>query len=59
MLDAVFVALLEKDNMDPKLISDQYNKLILDKNFISSSIGPTADTSMLKQRIQIAKNYFG
>ena len=59
MLDAVFVALLEKNNIDPKLISEQYKRLIIDPNFISSSIGPTADTAMLKQRIQIAKKYFG
>lgn len=59
MLDAVFVALLEKEDIDEKLLSDQYNRLIIDPQFISSSIGPTADTSMLKQRIQIAKRYFG
>lgn len=57
MLDAIFIALLEKDQIDIKKLKDNYPKLIEDPTFIANTFGPTADNSVLKNRIKIAISY--
>lgn len=57
MLDAVFVALLEQDNIDISQLNSKYQELIQDQDFISNTFGPTADSIVLKRRIEVAKQY--
>ena len=59
MLDAVFVALLEQDNIDISQLSSKYQALVEDADFISNTFGPTADSIVLKNRILAAKKYLG
>lgn len=59
MLDAIFIALLEKDNINIDDFKIRYAQLINDPDFISNTFGPTADTAVLKTRISIAKQILG
>ena len=54
MLDSVFIALLQLDEIDTGKLQENYNKLIIDKDFLANTFGPTADNSVLKNRIQLA-----
>lgn len=59
MLDAIFIALLESDHLSVDKLKENYPKLIEDPEFIANTFGPTADNSVLKNRIRIAINYLG
>ncbi|TCB47045.1 DUF262 domain-containing protein [Acinetobacter sp. ANC 4779] len=59
MLDAVFIALLENNEINVSELNDKYQKLITNAEFIANTFGPTADTAVLKNRITIAKTFLG
>lgn len=57
MLDSIFTALLQVDEIDVGKLVENYSKLIKDEAFLANTFGPTADNSVLKNRIQLAINY--
>ena len=57
MLDSIFIALLEVDEIDVGKLVENYSKLIRDEAFLANTFGPTADNSVLKNRIQLAIRY--
>ena len=59
MLDAIFIALLEKLRIDIAELKKSYTNLINNPEFLANTVGPTADTAVLKSRIEIAKRFLG
>lgn len=55
VLEAVFIALMEEEDIGAKKVKRNYPKLITDENFLAYASGTTTDTSILQGRIKIAK----
>ncbi|ELW85322.1 MULTISPECIES: DUF262 domain-containing protein [Acinetobacter] len=55
ILEAVFVALLEQDNIDDSYLLTKYENLLKIEEFMNNTVGPTADNAVLKARIEAAK----
>ncbi|MBP9787190.1 MAG: DUF262 domain-containing protein [Acinetobacter sp.] len=56
ILEAVFIALLEQNNIDEHRLSIKYEDLLKTEAFVNNTVGPTADNAVLKARIEAAKS---
>ncbi|MFP1928707.1 DUF262 domain-containing protein [Lonsdalea quercina] len=57
-LEAVFISLMELDDISDIDVSERYRAVINDNHFRSLISGPTTDTVILKSRIRRAKEIF-
>lgn len=54
-LEAVFISIMELEPMEDSVFIDRYNTLLSEKKFMNLISGPTTDTAVLKNRINLAK----
>jgi len=55
VLEAVMIILLENPTITRDRLSENYEKLFLDADFVAAITGGTTDTGVLKQRLRIAR----
>ena len=58
VLEAVTIAIMEDSSISSDTLSENYEKLLQNNDFIEHISGPTTDTAVLKRRIEVAKENF-
>jgi hypothetical protein len=59
VLEAVFISLLENQEIDSRKLRKGYSQLLSDEKFMGFTRGSTTDTAVLKSRLEIARTILG